>query len=288
MSTAQDLLNIVRHSIHPEADVFGVLNEAIRAVAKRLYVLRSNIIISSLSVSVWAEVSVTGTDIAFEDTNPDTITSTTTDFTDSDNLFVSGMHITTDASNAGPYKIDTVEQHALTLISSDSLTAAAAGSSVTITSDNSYGDLPSDFWGLVSFPYLSGKTWKLKPLPSLATKLVYKSAGIPQYYEIKGSKIYVTPDAGADYTIKGDYFARPTKITDGADTLPYDELFDDVIAEYMKEYFAFMNQGERGTVLMPTYLRDEIDSIAAMREHKAPYHTNKPDDLGIDWGGEVG
>ena len=285
MSTAQDLLNVVRHAINPEADVYGVLNEAIRAVGKRLYMLRSSIIISSLSVSVWAEVAATGSDIAFVDSDPDTITSTTTDFTDSDNLFVSGMHITTDAANAGPFKIDTVAANTLTLISTDELTAAAAGDSITITSDNSYGDLPSDFWGLVSYPYLSGKTWNLKPLPSFAVDLAYSSAGIPVYYKIKGNRIYLTPVAGADYTVAGDYFAKPTEITTGTDIIPFSELLDDVICEYVKQYFIAMNKGAAGTLLMPQYLRDEIDLVVSMRDKNSPYHNNKPNDCGVDWGG---
>ena len=112
----------------------------------------------------------------------------------------------------------------------------------------------------------------------------YSSAGVPTYYKIRGSKIYLTPTAGEDYTVKGDYFVMPTKLITGSDTLPFNELLDDVIAEYMKQYFAAMNQGAGGTMLLSQYLRDEIDLVAKMRDKISPYHSNKPSGLGINWG----
>jgi hypothetical protein len=278
MSTAQDVLNAVRHTINPDADVFGVLNSAIRSVAKRLFVLRSRILRSELSVSIFGEVTATGTDIAFVDSDPDTITSTSTDLSG----FSSGQHITTGSSvNPGPFEINTAAENTLTLISTDELTAEAAGDSLTITSNDDYGDLPSDFWGLVDRPYLSGKTYPLKPLPNLATKLSYTGAGIPVYYEIKGKRIYVTPATGSDYTVVGDYFAKPTEITDVGDTLPFDEILDDVISEYMRVYFTTK---PGGTVLIPDYLKSEIDLVAGARDKKAPYHIGGGSgNGGIDW-----
>lgn len=200
MSTAQDVLNHVRHSINSETDAFSVLNEAIRAIAKRLYFLKSNILHGELDID--------------------------------------------------------------------------------ITTDDTCGDLPSDFWGLVSYPYFSGYTWRLKPLPSLDVKISFTGAGIPLYYEIKALKMYLTPTSGGDYTILGDYFAKATKITATGDTIPFYELFDDVIASYMEAYFAGAGKGAGGTLLNPYYLHQEIDLIASMREKKAPFHLSG----GINWG----
>jgi len=199
MSTAQAVLNMVRHAVNPDKDVFGVLNQSIRSVAKRLYLLKSKILQNDLSVS--------------------------------------------------------------------------------ITTGDDYGDLPSGFWGLVDFPYLSGENWRLKPLPNLTIKLSYTGDGIPVYYQIKGTKIYITPSTASDYTIVGDYFAKPTEITAVGDTLPFDELFDDIIDEFMRVYFA---KPPSGTVLMRLYLMNEIDLVAGMRDKKAPYHMNV--NTGIDWG----
>jgi hypothetical protein len=273
MSTAQDVISLVNHNVNPDANTFRILNQAIRSVARRLYFLKSNIIISDLSVSIWAEVTATGTDIAFVDSDPDTITSVSTDLSE----FTAGQHITTDdSSNPGPFEIDTVATNTLTLVSTDELTAVAAGDSVTITSNDEYGDLPSDFWGLVGYPYLSGKPWRLKPLPNLTTKLSYTGAGIPLYYAIKGQDIYVTPDTSADYTIKGDYFAKPTQITATTDTMPYWEMFDDVIAERMRVFYT----KDPGSVEIGfKYLQDEIDLIAMKYAKKAPYNLSG----GVDW-----
>lgn len=200
MSTAQDVLNHVRHAINPGTDAFSVLNEAIRAIAKRLYFLKSNILHGELSIAIVAT--------------------------------------------------------------------------------DTYGDLPSDFWGLVSYPYFSGYTWRLKPLPGLDVKISFTGDGIPLYYEVKGLKIYLTPSSGGSYTILGDYFAKPTKITATGDTMPFDELFDDVVASYMGAFFAGAGKGAGGTILNPSYLHQEIDLIATKREKKAPFHLSG----GINWG----
>ena len=97
--------------------------------------------------------------------------------------------------------------------------------------------------------------------------------------------MYLTPISGGAYTILGDYFAKPTKITAGGDAMPFDELFDDVIASYMVMYFAHAggapNRGSGGTVLNPAYLHQEIDLIASKREKKAPYHLSAGS---INWG----
>ena len=200
MSTALDILKQVRHAINPDVDVLGALNEAIRVVAKRLYLLKSKIIHDDLAVAIVA--------------------------------------------------------------------------------DDTHGDLPSDFWGLDSYPYLSGYTSRLKPLPSIDVKLVYgTSTGQPLYYEIKGLEIDITPTSGGSYTIVGDYIVKPTKITATSDTMPYNELFDDVIASFMKLYF---KSPPGGTVLMPQYLTEEIDVVASRREKKAPFHTNTGG-MGISW-----
>jgi len=278
MSTAQNILDHVRHVINPGANVLAVLNEAIRSVSKRLFVLESGILQKELSVSIWESVSLAAKDIAFVDSDPDTITSVAEAFVTTG--FVAGMHITTDnTSNLGPFELATSVKGTLTLIAADELTAVTAGTEWTITSDASYGDLPSDFWGLVEYPYLSGESWHLKPLPNQSVKHAYTGAGIPSYYNIKGLRLEIIPSTGADYTVVGDYFAKPTAITAVGDTMPFNEMFDDVIAEYMKILFIKPVMG--GTMLMPAYLRDEIDNVALKRDKKAPYHLSG----GVNWDG---
>ena len=153
--------------------------------------------------------------------------------------------------------------------------------SVSLTTDDTYGSLPSDFWGLDSHPYLSGYTYSLLPLPSVEVKLSYGSTtGEPKYYEIKGTKIYVAPTSGGSYTIIGDYYVKPTKISTTSATVPYNELFDDFLTDYMKLYF---KNPPGGVVNVPQNMLDKIDLVASKREKKAPFHTNV-NGMGVNWG----
>jgi len=152
--------------------------------------------------------------------------------------------------------------------------------SISIVADDTSASLPSDFWGMDSYPYLSGKSRHLLPLPSLAVKLSYTGTGIPLYYEIKGTSIYITPTTSGAYTIVGDYISKPTKLTATSDTVPYNELFDDVLTDYMKLYFT---NPKGGVVSVPQNWLDKIDLVAARREKKAPFHTNAAG-MGISWG----
>ena len=200
MSTAADLLKQVRHAIDPSMDVYGAMNEAIRAVTKRLYQINSKLVQDDLAVA--------------------------------------------------------------------------------LTADDTYGSLPSDFWGLDSHPYLSGYTYTLLPLPSVEVKLSYTGTGTPRYYEIKGTSIHVTPTSSGTFSIIGDYYVKPTAIDATADTLPYNELFDDVLADYMKMYF---QNPPGGVINVPQNWTDKIDLVAMKREKKAPFHTNT-NGMGISWG----
>lgn len=265
---------MVSHSITSGTSVLGVMNEAIRYIAKELYRIESSLLRASLSVSIWAEVTSTGDDIAFVDSDPDTLTSSTTDF--EDDGFVAGMHFTTDsANNPGPFEIDTVAANLITLISTDELSDESSGTEFTLTSIDDYGDLPSDFWGLMTEPYLSGYTWPLKPLPSQDVKLPYLlSTGLPKYYEIKGTRLYVTPPTGTDHTVCGDYFAKPTAISAATDTLPWNELLDDVIAEYMKTYFA--QARNKLPMVFPQSLIQQIHDVSHRygKQHPTPLTNN--------------
>lgn len=274
MSTVSSIYELLQYRPDIQVnsdDLIHLVNAAIRAVSKRLYVLDSDLITGELSVPIYAEVSYTAS-MAFVDSNPDTITDAASQFVAEG--FEEDMPITTDhASNAGPFRIDTVAVGTLTLVSTDSVTAAGA-SSITITSDDAYGYLPSDFWGLREKfePYLDGYTKALVPLPNQAVALQYQSAGTPIYYKIVGtSKIYVTPHAGADFTIKGDYYQRPTAVTGDTSTIPWNELFDDLIAEYVEASFRGM-QSKTGIQIqaLEKMVREGVDLVVSRYDRRPP------------------
>lgn len=145
--------------------------------------------------------------------------------------FSSGMFFTTDSTtNPGPYQISTAVAGTLTLVASDSLTAANAAD-VTLTSVDAYVPLPSDFWGFCDKPSIDGRYRTLLPLPNVDTALVYSSAGESLFYKIKGSRLYLYPPPSDDITVVADYFAKPTEATALTDTVPWNEQFDDAISE---------------------------------------------------------
>jgi hypothetical protein len=147
MSTTQTIYDYIQYRPDIQVtidDLVHVVDQAVRTIAKRLYVLESDLITGQMEVKVFAEVSYKAGTIAFVDSGPDTITDTAAQFVAEG--FVADMPITTDASgNTGPFKIATAVAGTLTLASTDTVTAALAGSDVTITSDASFGYLPTDF-----------------------------------------------------------------------------------------------------------------------------------------------
>ena len=268
MSTAASLITEIQDRI-PEEKYDGILpaiNRGIKLINKRLFVLRSELVKGDLNVSVFAADTYTANTISFVDSGEgvaDTITDSANGFVTAG--FVAGMPIyTTSTNNPGPFRIATVAAGTITLVSTDSLVSEAAGTEWTITSDCNYGFLPADFQGLVERPYKDGYLQELVPLPNQNTKIQYTSASDPVYYELRTNKIYVIPGAAADITLKGDYWKKPTVITDMDDTMPFLELFDETIQEFVVAILT----GAAGD--MTSFIREEVDLIAATREKKAP------------------
>ncbi len=263
-----------------ESDLIYVVNAAIRAVANRLYVLDSDLITGQMSVNIFSTQAYTASMVCVN-SNPDTITDAASQFVIEG--FAAGMPITTtQASNPGPFRIATVAAGTLTLVSTDTLVAAGAGS-FAITSDDSYGFLPDDFWGLKAQfePYLSGDTTPLLPLPSQAVALQYTGTGTPIYYKIQGTKIYVTPHTSANETIISDYYQRPTQLTLTTDTVPWNELFDAVITDAI---IAYLRSPAEGTANAMGFMTQAVQSgvaLVAMRyDRKGAKHIPQA----INWG----
>ncbi len=271
MSTVQSVYDLLQYRPDLQVgsdDLIHVVNAAIRSITRRLYVLNSDLITTQMSVDVFAEVSYEAS-MAFVDSDPDTITDAASQFVDEG--FEEDMPITTDhASNAGPFRIDTVAAGTLTLASTDSVTAAIA-SSFTITSDDSYGFLPSDFWGLKDKfqPYIDGQTTPLYPLPSQSVAIQYTGTGLPQYYKIQGTRIYVTPHTDADIVIIADYYQKPTAVTGETSTIPFNEMFDELIAEYTDMYFRGPKGGNQLAIL-DKLIKDGVDTIVVKYDRKGP------------------
>jgi len=283
MSTVQTIYDYIQYRPDIQVtidDLVHVVDQAVRTIAKRLYVLGSDLITGQMEVKVFAEASYKADTIAFVDSGPDTITDSAAQFVVEG--FAADMPITTDSSgNGGPFRIATVAVGTLTLAPTDTVTAAGAGSDVTITSDSSFGYLPTDFWGLKGKPYIDGKDYTLTPLPSVDVEIAYPSTGEPRHYKIRGTKLYVTPHTSTDYTVKADYFQKPVAITTTTATLPFNELFDDLIAEYVVKYFRGpKTEGVPAESLLSKMVIENVDLIANRYDRRAPVEFPQA----IDWG----
>ena len=277
MSTVQSILDATQFRLDYNADLFHLINTAIRMIAKRLYILESSVITADLNTSVFATVDYTAS-LAFVNSNPDTITDAAAQFVIEG--FEAGMYMTTSSTtNPGPYKLNTVVAGTLTLVSTDSVTAAVAAST-TLTSVDEYFALPSDFWGLKQNPWLNGQKYVLQPLPNQEVALQLNTAGLPQYYDIKGTKIYLYPPPSSDYTLNGDYFQRPTSVSAVTDTIPFNEIFDDAIAEALVMLYdkGQANQGEV-MLMVQKVINDYVDMIAPKYDRNIAQ--GMPE--GLDW-----
>ena len=143
---------------------------------------------------------------------------------------------------------------------------------VTIAAAGNSGDLPTDFWGLMERPYITGETWTLEPVPDQETKLRYTDDSIPIYYDVKGWTLYLYPGSTSGCTIGGDYWQRPTAVTSPTDTMPYHELFDDAISEVLiKVYQTGAASGDTSEIsLMENFINGAVDQIVPYIEKKAP------------------
>lgn len=279
MSTVAEFLELVLDRIPEDKanKVLPALNAALQVIAKRLYLFESDLVRGDLSVPVYASVDYTALTIAFVSGLPeaaDTITDSAAQFVIEG--FEAGMPVTTSfTTNPGPYRITAVAEGTLTLDTDSNLTAQAAAASYTLTSLAGYGYLPSDFWGFFgqAKPYVDGKTWPLLPLPSQDEEISWGSSGESIYYELEGDKIRVIPPTASDITIKGKYFKRPAKLTKGEDTMPWFELFDDVLREYLVE---IMNVGTASGATAQAQLMLGVDLVVAKRPRRVANQN-------IDW-----
>ena len=271
MSTIADLISTLQYRLDTMADLVHLFNQAIRMVAKRLYTMESSIIVSGFDTDLYAAVTYASAgNIAFVDGggSADTITDSSNGFSTAG--FHATMYINTDqASNHGPFKITTVAAGTLTMPTA-TLVAAGGASGITITSIPNYFDLPTGFWGLKGSPWLSGKYNVLEPLPDRETALSLQVAGVPEYYEIKGSRMYTYPSPASDVVLNGDYFVRPTAITATTDTVPFNEIFDDAICEVtMLLYDANQTNQVTNYKLAEEIIKSYVELIAPKWDRKS-------------------
>jgi hypothetical protein len=153
--------------------------------------------------------------------------------------------------------------------------------SETITAGSSSVALPSDFWGLLGWPYLNGEVQRLYPVPDMETKLTYTSTGTPIYYEIKGQTMYFYPGSTAAATLNGDYWQRETKLTKPTDTMPWNELFDDAISEALLQVYTTGQTAGNEITIMGALINKAVDEIVPYMDRATPQRVD--DTAGLDY-----
>ena len=77
--------------------------------------------------------------------------------------------------------------------------------SVKFAPDTASASLPSDFWGLVDWPYQYGKDYPLKPLPNQETELLNASIyTIPEWYKIRNTTLYLSPPPSNGFSLTAE------------------------------------------------------------------------------------
>lgn len=279
-----DLVDEIQMRI-PEGRIptfFPSLNRAIGMLAKRLYMLESDLIVGELAVNIYAKVTYEAETIAFVNginATADSITDSASQFLASG--FLPGMPIISDSvGNRGPFRIVAASEGTLLLHELDSVTEKDAAL-CTLSSIDYAGYLPADFWGFVEKPYTVGYSWNLLPLPNQQAKLAYLTSsgmatGTPSYYALKGDRMEIYPATGSNIVIGGSYFKKPAKLTHMDDIVPFHGLFDDVLIEYL-----MMTLDGKLSVAyaeLRGMLTDAVDVIVPKRQKRAAQSIS-----GIDW-----
>jgi hypothetical protein len=264
-STVQDILNLMQYRLDYQGDLYHLINQSIRLIAKRLYLFNSGLLKSDLSLAFAGPTTYTAATISFDATvSPNLIKDSANGFIVA-GLTANSQIETTSAINPGPFTPVTVAAGTITLLASDVLTTEAAGVAKTITGLNDYANLPADFWGMSTGEeddiYIDGRQWFLMALPSRQAAILYPSSGQPIYYEIRGTRFYVYPAADTAMTIKGQYFAKPSLVTAVTSPIPFNEEFDDVIADYTVAAY----KGEPMKTLQGMIF-DAVDAITIKRD----------------------
>jgi hypothetical protein len=144
--------------------------------------------------------------------------------------------------------------------------------SVTITADSASGSMPSDYWGLLGKPYISGETYFLEPIPNQETKLNFTDNTTPRWYEIIGTTIYLYPGTSTEATLIGPYWQKSTALTKSTDTMTFSELFDDAIQESLiHTYITGESTGNPVDISMiRNFINTAVDEIVPGIEQKIP------------------
>jgi hypothetical protein len=276
MSQVSDILDELSDRVTDDKipTIYTAINRAIRILSKRLYLLDSDLITGVLSIPVYEQASYTASTIAFVsglDGEPDTITDSAAQFLIEG--FLPGMGVYSDCDcNQDARYVSSVTVDTLTLRAGEKVYPQLAGAEYVLQSENDYGYLPDDFWGFIGKPYIVGQKTPLTPLPDQHTLLRYMGTsgltiGTPLHYKLISDKIGLIPATAETIIVSGFYYKKPVRVTGMDDYLPFGELLDDVIVDYL---LATFGEGAIGVVKAAAILENGVDLVCLKRGQAAP------------------
>jgi hypothetical protein len=249
MSTVQNIIDHIKPRIGEYTDIYWAINNAVRTVAKRLFILESDLIKTGFELTYAIEESYKNIATSYDDfwgladrpyqngesypllpvpdrskilaykpkvhdSDQGSLSYATNDFTDDGQDFSDW--------DGGNYIYKLVVTNSDATVSWGYIGGYEAAD---VTTANIYQDRDYDTAGWLGTSPV-GKT------PS-SYEIQSQAVGTPKYFELKGTVLHIYPCDDEELIIYGDYFAKPTELDDTTDTMPYSELFDDVIEEYV-------------------------------------------------------
>ena len=265
MATLSELQVKVKKALLPDTTAFGTtditayLNEGVNRIAAgiAIYDVLSPPLPELFIIKDVKTVALSGTGIAFVDSDPDTITDTGTGFVTAG--FVAGMPITVsgageDDNNTTFHNIATVAAGTITLQSGDSLTAETAGESVTIRAP--CVALPSDYNRGLAFVGSVSQGNRINIYTS-HHKLLRKyplldDVGDVVFVAVKGAYLYYQGMPGAAEALTLHYYRKATAMSASdsePDGIP-SHLHDRLLVNYAaKEILGMIETAVKGKTL---------------------------------------
>ena len=289
MSTVQNIIDNIEPRIGDYKDLYWAINHAIRTIAKRLFILESDLIKTSFELTYAIEdackdlsddysdfwgfadrpyqngksyhlqpvpdrATILGYKPEVYDDNQGSLSYSSNDFVDAGQDFSDW--------DGGNYVYKLVVTNSDGTISWGYIGGYASGD---VTKANIYEDRDYDTAGWLGTDP-SGKT------PS-SYEVQSQAIGTPKYFELKGTVLHIYPCDDEELIIYGDYFAKPTKLDDTTDSMPYNELFDDIIEEYIVKIVrsGFTGVDDKADPnLLQHFMWNAVDEVLATRSQIYP------------------
>lgn len=280
MATLSELQAKLKKALLPDTSAFNetdatdYLNEGVDRIAAGIAMSKDVLsppLPELFKIASVDTVVITGTGIAFVDSNPDTITDTGTGFVTAG--FVAGMPIIISgagesANNTTFHNIATVAAGTITLQSGDSLTAETAGESVTIRTP--CVALPSDYNRGLAFVSSVSQDKRIT-LYSSFHKLLRKypllnETGDVSILAIKGNYLYYQPIPGSGEALALHYFRDATAMSaagSSPDGIP-SHLQERLLVNYAaKEILALIEEAVKGKTLRAEKFEEKFQRAMA-------------------------